>query len=280
MYKKSLSYVHLIWMALFVLAPILMVLVYSLTTKDANGNSVLTFAHYAKFVNPAYIGILWKSVWIAALASAVCLLLGFPAAMILCNRDRRRAQLGKKGSVLLLFVMPMWMNMLLRTYSWLTILEKNGLLNNLLEALHLPPVQLLYTTGAVVLGMVYNFIPFMILPIYSVLVKIDRSVIEAAEDLGANSFCVYTRIIIPLSLPGVISGITMVFLPAITTFIISQLLGGGQYMLFGNLIEQQFLKADNWNFGSALSIVMMILIFLAMRIMNLFNKNGQQVAMF
>ncbi len=279
MYKRYLSYPHLIWMTAFVLAPIVLVLLYSIQSADGG---VFTLENYAQFFkDPSYMGILLKSVWIAVISSVFCLVLGFPAAMILSNRDKRRAAQGKKGgSYLLLFVMPMWMNMLLRTYAWLTILEKNGLLNSLLEALGLPHINILYTSGAVVLGMVYNFIPFMILPIYSVLIKIDDSIIEAAEDLGANKLRVYWKIIFPLALPGVISGITMVFLPAVTTFIISQLLGGGHYMLFGNLIEQQFLRAGNWNFGSALSIIMMVLVFLAMQLMKLFNRGQQEIAMF
>ena len=172
------------------------------------------------------------------------------------------------------------MNMMLRTYSWLTILESNGLLNSVLGFFHLPKVNILYTTSAVVLGMVYDFIPFMILPIYSVLAKIDLSLKEAAEDLGANPFKVFMRVTLPLSLPGVVSGITMVFLPSITTFYISNIFGGGRIMLIGNLIEQQFLVANNWNFGSAISIIMMILVFASMKIMNLFNKGNQQMAMF
>lgn len=279
MYKRYLSYPHLIWMTAFVLAPIVLVLLYSIQSADGGGFTLENYAQF--FKDPSYMGILLKSVWIAVISSVFCLVLGFPAAMILSNRDKRRAAQGKKGgSYLLLFVMPMWMNMLLRTYAWLTILEKNGLLNSLLEALGLPHINILYTSGAVVLGMVYNFIPFMILPIYSVLIKIDDSIIEAAEDLGANKLRVYWKIIFPLALPGVISGITMVFLPAVTTFIISQLLGGGHYMLFGNLIEQQFLRAGNWNFGSALSIIMMVLVFLAMQLMKLFNRGQQEIAMF
>ncbi len=279
MYKRYLSYPHLLWMTAFVLAPIVLVLLYSVQSADGGRFTLENYAQF--FKDPSYMGILLKSVWIAVISSVFCLVLGFPAAMILSNRDKRRAAQGKKGgSYLLLFVMPMWMNMLLRTYAWLTILEKNGLLNSFLELFKLPHLNILYTSGAVVLGMVYNFIPFMILPIYSVLIKIDDSIIEAAEDLGANKLRVYWKIIFPLALPGVISGITMVFLPAVTTFIISQLLGGGHYMLFGNLIEQQFLRAGNWNFGSALSIIMMVLVFLAMQLMKLFNRGQQEIAMF
>ena len=221
------------------------------------------------------------SLWIALLSTFFCLILGYLVAYILAKRERERAALGKKSSTMfMLFVMPMWMNMMLRTYSWLTILESNGLLNSVLGFFHLPKVNILYTTSAVVLGMVYDFIPFMILPIYSVLAKIDLSLKEAAEDLGANPFKVFMRVTLPLSLPGVVSGITMVFLPSITTFYISNIFGGGRIMLIGNLIEQQFLVANNWNFGSAISIIMMILVFASMKIMNLFNKGNQQMAMF
>ena len=221
------------------------------------------------------------SLWIAFLSTVFCLGFGYPVAYILAKRERERLAKGKKSSTMfMLFVMPMWMNMMLRTYSWLTILESNGLLNTLLGFFGLPQVNILYTTAAVVLGMVYDFIPFMILPVYSVLVKIDPSINEAAEDLGASPIKVFFKVTIPMSLPGVVSGITMVFLPSITTFYISNIFGGGQIMLVGNLIEQQFLVANNWNFGSAIAIVMMVLMFLSMKIMNLFNKGNKQMAMF
>ena len=169
---------------------------------------------------------------------------------------------------------------MLRTYSWLTILEKNGLLNSLLKALSMPEVNLLYTRAAVVLGMVYDFLPFMILPIYSVLIKIDDSVIEAAQDLGANPVKVFFKVIMPLSIPGIISGFTMVFLPSITTFYISNIFGGSKVMLIGNVIEERFLVADDWNFGSAMSIIMMILVFMSMKIMNLFDKSNENPGVF
>lgn len=281
MYKKFLAYPHLVWMLVFVLVPMFLVLLYSINVLPAGVEEGFSIGNYIKFFDVTYMKIFAYSMWIAFLSTVFCLLLGYPVAYILAKRERERAKVGKKSSAMfMLFVMPMWMNMMLRTYSWLTILESNGLLNTLLKFLHLPAVEILYTTSAVVLGMVYDFLPFMILPLYSVLSKIDASLNEAAEDLGANPLKVFMRVTLPLSLPGVVSGITMVFLPSVTTFYISNIFGGGQIMLVGNLIEQQFLVANNWNFGSAISIIMMILIFFSMKIMNLFNKGNQQMAMF
>ena len=281
MYKKSLSYPHLVWMTLFVVVPIVLVLVYSFTSPDYGGTMRFTLSNYVNFFNVTYMKIFLDSLVIALLSSFYCVLFGYPAAMILANRDRDRMRLGKKSSgMLMLFVMPMWMNMMLRTYSWLTILEKNGLLNSLLKALSMPEVNLLYTRAAVVLGMVYDFLPFMILPIYSVLIKIDDSVIEAAQDLGANPVKVFFKVIMPLSIPGIISGFTMVFLPSITTFYISNIFGGSKVMLIGNVIEERFLVADDWNFGSAMSIIMMILVFMSMKIMNLFDKSNENPGVF
>lgn len=281
MYKKFLAYPHLIWMLVFVLVPMVLVLLYSINVLPAGTDAGFSIENYVRFFDVTYMKIFAYSMWIALLSTVFCLLIGYPVAYILAKRERVRTKSGKKSSaVFMLFVMPMWMNMMLRTYSWLTILESNGLLNTLLRFLHLPTAEFLYTTSAVVLGMVYDFLPFMILPLYSVLVKIDESLNEAAEDLGANPKKVFMRVTLPLSLPGVVSGITMVFLPSVTTFYISNIFGGGQIMLVGNLIEQQFLVANNWNFGSAISIIMMILIFFSMKIMNLFNKGNQQMAMF
>lgn len=281
MYKKSLSYPHLVWMTLFVVVPIVLVLIYSFTSPDYGGTMRFTLSNYVNFFNVTYMKIFLDSLVIALLSSFYCVLFGYPAAMILANRDRDRMRLGKKSSgTLMLFVMPMWMNMMLRTYSWLTILEKNGLLNSLLKALSMPEVNLLYTRAAVVLGMVYDFLPFMILPIYSVLIKIDDSVIEAAQDLGANPVKVFFKVIMPLSIPGIISGFTMVFLPSITTFYISNIFGGSKVMLIGNVIEERFLVADDWNFGSAMSIIMMILVFMSMKIMNLFDKSNENPGVF
>ena len=172
------------------------------------------------------------------------------------------------GFYILMFVVPMWMNFLLRTYAWMTILGKNGVLNGILSFFGLPQVQFLYSEGAVLLGMVYNFLPFMVLPIYTVLMKMDSSLIEAAEDLGGNKVTVFSKVILPLSIPGVLSGVSMVFMPAVSTFVISNLLYGGQYMLIGNLIEQQYLVVNDWNFGSAVAMILMALILISMAVMN------------
>jgi spermidine/putrescine transport system permease protein len=204
---------------------------------------------------------------LALICTVVCLFIGYPVALILVSREYRR-----KKVLALLFVIPMWINFLLRTYAWMTLLEKNGLIDTVVSLLGFSDVQLLYTDQAVVLGMVYNFLPFMVLPIYSVLTKMDKSIIEAAEDLGADYIIILKRIIIPLSLPGVISGITMVFMPAVTTFIISRLLGGGHYILIGNLIEQQFITVGDWNFGSAISFVLTIIILISMGVMRKYDK--------
>ena len=275
MYKKSLAYPHLLWMTLFVVVPIVLVFAYSITVVPIDGEAYISAEHYKNFFDITYMKIFFNSLWIALVSSIYCLILGYPAAMILANRDKQCIRAGKKTSgLLMLFVMPMWMNMMLRTYSWLTILEKNGLLNQLMRFFHLPDINLLYTESAVILGMVYDFLPFMILPIYSVLVKIDDSLTEAAQDLGANWFKVFTRVTFPLSIPGIISGFTMVFLPAITTFYISNIFGGGKVVLIGNVIQERFLVADDWNFGSAMSIVMMILVFISMKLVNMFEKRG------
>ena len=183
---------------------------------------------------------------------------------------------GKRDMLIMLFIVPMWMNFLLRTYAWLPILGKNGFINNFLELIGIGRVNLLYNDFAVLLGMVYNFLPFMVLPIYTVLTKMDTDLINAASDLGASRGKVFSKIILPLSMPGVVSGITMVFMPAVSTFVISRLLGGGQYMLLGNLIEQQYTTMGDWNFGSAIAIFMMIVILISMGIMNLFEGSDDK----
>lgn len=267
MKKKWVSYPYIFWMVLFTLVPLVLVLYYSLTTADSSGAAVFTATNFEKFLQPIYIKVLMRSIILALASTLICLLMGYPVAMILSGRD-----LGRRNLMVLLFVIPMWMNFLLRTYAWMTLLDRKGVLNSLLGMAGLPQLNILYTDAAVILGMVYNFLPFMVLPIFSVLSKIDRSVVEAAEDLGSDSFTVFRRIIFPLSLPGVVSGITMVFMPAVTTFIISKLLGGSQYMLIGNLIEDQFTRVYDWNFGSAVSIVMMLLILVSMGVMSRYDK--------
>jgi len=279
--KRIFAYPYIVWLAIFIVAPLLLVLYYSLTTVGEGGGAAFTLEHYARFFEGAYPGqpfleriyvsVMVKSVWLALISTAVCFALGYPVAYIMAGREYEN-----KSFLLFLFLVPMWMNFLLRTYAWLTILEQNGVLNMLLSFLRLPKTDMLYTDQAVVLGMVYNFLPFMILPIYTSLKKMDASLIEAAQDLGANQRTVFTRLVFPLSLPGVVSGVTMVFMPGVTTFIISNLLGGGQYFLIGNLIEQQFLKVGDWRFGSAISVILLALILISMGVFKMVDKEQNE----
>lgn len=255
---------YLVWMVIFIVIPIILVCYYSLTVRTDAGFRFST-DNFRRFFEPIYLKVLYRSIELAFVATVVCFILGYPLAYILARSDFKHTNV-----LIMLLVVPMWMNFLLRTYAWMTILEQNGVLNIVLSWLRLPTISILYTEAAVILGMVYNFLPFMVLPIYSVLSKIDPSVVEAAEDLGANGIIVFRKVIFPLSLPGVISGITMVFMPAVTTFVISRLLGGGQFTLIGNLIEQQFLYVSDWGFGSAISLAMMVLILLSMAVMSKF----------
>ncbi|HOJ77986.1 MAG TPA: ABC transporter permease [Bacillota bacterium] len=258
MRKTWLAYPYTLWMLLFTVIPMGLLIYFSFTTNSGT-NTALTWTHFQRFFEPIYLKVLLRSITLAAISTVICLLIGYPAAMILNG-----SSLKYKNTMITLLVLPMWMNFLLRTYAWLTLLERKGIINSLLVAIGLNRLDLLYNEFAVILGMVYNFIPFMILPIYSVLNKIDRSLIEAAEDLGANPVITFIKVIFPLSLPGVLSGITMVFMPAVTTFVISRLLGGGQITLIGDLIEQQFLLVGDWNFGSAISLVMIVIILITM----------------
>jgi spermidine/putrescine transport system permease protein len=265
--KSKLAYPYIVWMILFTIIPMLLVLYYSFTLTKSS-ETFFTLAHFSRLLQPVYFKVIARSIGLALICTFACLILGYPMAMILAK--------SKNSDLLMfLFMAPMWMNLLLRTYSWLTLLEKNGLINTILSFLGFEKVNLLYTSTAVVLGMIYNFLPFMVLPISSVLKKIDSSVLEAAEDLGANYFTRLVKIIIPLSIPGIISGITMVFMPAVSTFVISTLLGGSQYTLVGNLIEQQFLTVGDWSFGSAIAIVMMVVILGSMAIMSIVDKDGE-----
>jgi spermidine/putrescine transport system permease protein len=268
MKRQWLAAPYIVWMIIFIAVPMLLILFYSFTEQTEYGIR-LTLDHFRRFIDPIYINVLLRSLLLALACTVICLLLGYPMAAILASREYSR-----KKIMYMLIVLPMWMNFLLRTYAWLTLLERNGVINSALSMLGLPSLDILYTNEAVVLGMVYNFLPFMILPIYSVLSKIDQSVIEAAQDLGGDNFTVFRRVVFPLSLPGVISGITMVFMPAVTTFVISRLLGGGQFTLIGNLIEQQFLSSGDWGFGSALSVIMMLFILASMGIMNKYEQEN------
>ena len=212
-----------------------------------------------------------RSFVLAGIATILCVIIGYPAAYIIS-----KAKLSRRDSLILLFILPMWMNFLLRTYAWIAILGKNGLLNSLLGIFGITPNSILYTSSAVLLGMIYNFLPYMVLPIYTSLQKIDEDLVNAARDLGANTATVFRKVIFPLSIPGVLSGVTMVFMPCVTTFAISRLLGGGKTMLVGDLIEQQFTTVGDWNLGSSISIVMMVIILISMAFMNKIDRDERQ----
>ena len=267
--KRSVfSYPYIVWMIIFIAAPMMLIGYYALTDKTG----AFTLANLISGLRSQNMAVLWRSVVMALETTLVCLVLGYPVAYILSNMKRSRAAI-----VSMFFILPMWMNFLLRTYAWQVLLDTNGAINALLTSIGLAPQQLLFTETAILLGNIYNFLPFMILPIYTVLIKLDKSHLEAASDLGANGITTFARVILPLSMPGVISGITMVFIPAITTFAISRLLGGGMYMLYGDLIENQFLLVNEWGIGSALSFILLILVIISMLIMrNAERRTGEE----
>ncbi|HBP37175.1 MAG TPA: ABC transporter permease [Clostridiales bacterium] len=293
MRMQRLAYPYILWMAVFTLAPLLLVAFYAFTAYDADGRLFLTLQGFANVFSmqdtvalnifgladvfsldlqvPIYVNVFAKSLEIALVSTIICLAMGYPAAYILAQRSRR--QRGNDSLLLFLFVMPMWMNTLLRTYAWLALLEPKGIINTFLGFLSVGPIQFLYNDFGIGLGMVYNYLPFMVLPIHSVLVKISPSVIEAAQDLGANSLQVFSRVTVPLSMPGIISGINMVFMPAMTTFLIPDLLGGGRYLLIGNAIERQFMVSRDMTTGSALSILLMVFVLASMRML---TRNEQE----
>ena len=245
---------YALWMVLFTVVPLLFVCYYAFT--DASG--AFTTANFSKIAQPMYLLVLWDSLRLALYCTVLCLLIGYPTAYFLASRDFTRAQ-----SLVVLILVPMWMNFLLRTYAMMTLLEDNGVLNTLMRAIGLPGMKMIGTEGAVILGMVYNYLPFMVLPIYTVLKKMDYSVIEAAQDLGCSPIRVVSRVVLPMSLPGVVSGITMVFMPAVTTFSISRLLSSGMVYLVGDMIEDYFITMNNRNVGSSISLVMLVLIILS-----------------
>ena len=262
MRSKGAAIPYVIWMALFVVAPLVLVVIYACTSRDGTP----TADNFSVMLQ--YAAVFGRSFWLAFIATVVCILLGYPMAYILA-RERGRL----RSMATMLIMLPMWMNFLLRTYSWVFLLERNGFFNTLLSSIGLPKLDIISTSGAVVLGMVYNFLPFMVLPIFSVIQKIDGRVIEAAQDLGASSAQVFRRVIFPLSLPGVLSGVTMVFIPSVSTFVISRLLGGGKKLMLGDLIEMQFLgSAYNPHLGSAISLVMMVIVLVSIGLMNRFGE--------
>lgn len=266
-----LAYPYVIWSLIFIIVPLFLILFFGFT-KLEGGEYSFSIENFQKiFSEDAYIKIFIRSINLALISTVLCLILGYPVAYIISKMD-----ISKRGTVILLFILPMWMNFLLRTYAWAALLGKNGIINAFITSLGFEPINILYTDFAVLLGMVYNFLPFMVLPIYTVLSKMDQNLINAAHDLGANKFQVFTKVIFPLSLPGVASGITMVFMPAVSTFVIPKLLGGGQFMLLGNLIEQQFMVTGDKNFGSTVSILMMIIILISMAVMSKFDKDSDK----
>ena len=268
-FKRLLAGPYLFWSVSFIIIPLLMIFYYGLTDKDG----AFTLLNIAKITTPENLKALGLALLLSFVSTVICLLLAYPLAMILSNLG-----VNQSSFIVLIFILPMWMNFLLRTLAWQNLLEKNGVINVILDFLNLPALEIINTPYAIVLGMVYNFLPFMVLPIYNVLAKIDKDVIAAARDLGANNVQTFLRIILPLSVPGIISGIIMVFVPALTTFVISDLLGGSKILLIGNVIEQKFKQGSNWHVGSGLSLVLMIFIIISMALIAKYDKDGEGTA--
>ena len=288
--KRSLfASPYSLWMILFTLLPVILIGYYAFTNKagaftldnfshfwDSNHSKNQIYAsmgeQYASYLRRGTVNVdtLVYSLWMALWCTVICLLLGYPAALFMSDRDMKIG-----GTIVVLFIIPMWMNFLLRTVAWMSLLEDQGLINSILRSLGLGSAQLMYNNGAVLLGMVYNFLPFMVFPIYTSLTKMDTRLLEAAQDLGANHLRTFLKVTLPLSIPGIISGITMVFMPSVTTFFIPRILGGGNTMMFGDLIENKFLTEGNWNVGSALSLIMMALILVSLGILRKADPEGE-----
>ena len=268
-YDKKLAYPYFVWMTLFTVVPLIIVVYYAFT--DANG--AFTLDNLTSI--SGYGSVFARSLLLALIATVICLVIAFPVGYFLS-----RLRVNKQHIMLMLVMLPMWMNFLLRTYAWMTLLEKNGLINKFFGLFGLGPFNMINTSGAVVLGMVYNYLPFMILPIYTAMTKIDNSVIEAAQDLGCNVWQILLRVLVPLTGPGIATGITQVFVPAVSTFIISRMLGGGSNLLIGDLIELQFLgNSYNLNLGSAMSLVLMVIVLLCMSFTSSFDESEMEGVM-
>ena len=273
---SQLAIPYIAWAAMMLVLPMALIALYSITQP---GNSIVSFSvtldHYIKFFTDSdFLIILWRSLWIAVKTTIICLLIGYPIAYYI-SRCSERVQ----NILVLCITIPMWINMLVRTYAWIGLLSEGGFVQKILSIFGLGETELLYTEGAVLLGMVYNFLPFMILQINTALCKMDYSLLEAAADLGADSVQTFRRVTLPLSLPGVINGITLVFLPAVSSFFIPKLLGGGKYFLIGNVIENQFITVGEWNFGSAISMIMaiiMMLLMMCVRKVEIRNRGGKE----
>ncbi|MBQ1311344.1 MAG: ABC transporter permease [Blautia sp.] len=263
---------YLIWSLVLVVIPLFLIVFYAFTEE---GNEVLTFSftwkNFARFLEATYLNVILKSFWLGFITTAICLLLGYPLAYFI-SRFSEKAQ----DTLILLVTIPMWINMLLRTYAWMNLLSDNGIINQLLGRLNLGPVSMMYTDFSVLVGLVCNFMPFMIIPIHTSLCKMDKSLLEAAMDLGANRVQTFWKVTWKLSMPGVVNGVMMVFLLAVSSFVIPKLLGGGQYMLIGNLIESQFISVGDWNFGSAISMILAVIILISMRLMQKMDKLQQE----
>ena len=270
MNKKTLAFPYVFWAAAFIVIPLCMVFYYGMT--DTTG--AFTLENIITIATAEHAKALLLSIELSFVSTLICFLLAYPLAMILTNMN-----VSQHSFIVLIFILPMWMNFLLRTLAWQTLLEKTGVINSILGFLHLPTLEIINTPGAIILGMVYNFLPFMVLPIYNALTKIDKNVINAARDLGASGVQTFFRVTLPLSVPGIISGVTMVFIPALTTFVISTLLGGSKILLIGNVIEQEFTQTGNWHLGSGLSIVLMIFIIVNMVIEAVSDRKGERTTL-
>lgn len=268
---KRLIIPYLIWAAVILVIPLILIALYAFTKE---GNEVMTFSftwgNFAKFLEATYLNVIVKSFKLGILCTFICLALGYPLAYIIAKCPEKL-----QSTLILLVTIPMWINMLLRTYAWMNLLADNGIINHLLASLGISPLKMMYTDFSVMLGLVCNFMPFMIIPIHTSLSKMDKSLIEAAYDLGANKFQTFWKVVWKLSLPGVVNGIMMVFLLAISSFVIPKLLGGGQYMLIGNLIESQFISVGDWNFGSAISLILAVIILIFMGMMRRLDKQDE-----
>ena len=262
--KKRYGIPFILFIITGTIIPLISIAYYGFTSRDGSA----TFANITAMFQHDHMQALGLSLLLALISTAICLIIAFPMAMIL-----RNSKYGKTGFMIFVFILPMWMNFLLRTMAWQVLLERQGVINSIITAMGLPRQELMNTPGAIILGMVYDFLPFMILPIYNTVSKIDNHLIEAAQDLGASQRRVYTHVILPLTVPGIVSGITMVFIPALTTFVISNMLGGGKINLIGNIIEQEFTINSNWYLGSGLSLVMMVFIIVSMLLLQKFDKS-------
>ncbi len=263
--SRYLAMPYIIWIVGFIVIPLLTIVYYGLT----DGNHMFTLNNLSEILLWENYRPLYRSMILAGSCTLICFLIAFPLAMIL-----RNYKVGRGSIIVFIFILPMWMNSLLRILAWQTLLERKGVINGILTSMHLPEQHLINTTAAVLIGMVYDFLPFMILPLYNALMKIDDNTVNAAYDLGASFWQTLTKIILPLSLPGIVSGVTMVFVPALTTFAISNMLGGGKIYLIGNVIEQEFMQDSDWNQGSGLSLVLMIFVIVSMLFVNHFDDKA------